>query len=65
MPASAPLDRVLLAASLGPYHDGDALTESVSFAYDLARKPAWGRGASRDGRADRSGIEKHGSQSRY
>jgi SAM-dependent methyltransferase len=29
-----------LAASLGPYRDGDALTETVSFAYDLARKPA-------------------------
>jgi SAM-dependent methyltransferase len=29
-----------LAASLGPYHDGDALTETVSFAYEPARKPA-------------------------
>jgi SAM-dependent methyltransferase len=28
-----------LAASLGPYSDGGALTENVSFVYDLARKP--------------------------
>ena len=53
-----------LAASLGPYRDGDALTETVSFAYDLARKPTRGRRAPRDGRADRSGIEKRGSESR-
>lgn len=29
-----------LAASLGPRSDGGAFTETVSFAYDLARKPA-------------------------
>ena len=29
-----------LAARLGPHSDGGAFTETVSFAYDLARKPA-------------------------
>jgi SAM-dependent methyltransferase len=29
-----------LAASLGPHGDGGAFTETVSFAYELARKPA-------------------------
>jgi SAM-dependent methyltransferase len=35
-----------LAASLGPYGDGGVFTETVSFAYDLARKPA---GRTREG----------------
>jgi hypothetical protein len=29
-----------LAASLSPHSDGDAFAETVSFAYELARKPA-------------------------
>ena len=29
-----------LAAGLGPYGHGGVFTETVSFAYELARKPA-------------------------
>jgi hypothetical protein len=28
-----------LAASVGPFGDGDAFTQTVSFAYELGRKP--------------------------